>query len=70
MEYLGFWVTRDGVKLINRKIEKIKNTKPSTYQKEVQNFIRVMNYYRNIWPRRSHKLAPRTKITSNKVKFK
>ena len=29
-----------------------------------------MNYYRGIWARRSHKLAPLTKITSNKVKFK
>ena len=37
MEYLGLWVTHDGVKPINRKIEAITNMKPSTYRKEVRN---------------------------------
>ena len=35
MEYLGFWVKRDGVEPINKKIEAMKNMKPPTYQKEV-----------------------------------
>ena len=30
----------------------------------------VINYYRNLWPRRSHTLAPLTKLTSIKRKFK
>ena len=30
MEYLGFWVTCDGAKLINRKMEAITNMKPRT----------------------------------------
>ena len=30
MEYLGFWGTRDGVKIINRKIEAMPNMKPPT----------------------------------------
>ena len=30
MEYLDFWVTRDGVKPINRKIESITNMEPPT----------------------------------------
>ena len=29
-----------------------------------------VNYYRNIWARLLHKLAPITKITPSKVKFK
>ena len=33
MEYLGFWVTCDGVKPINRKIEAITNMKPNTSRK-------------------------------------
>ena len=32
MEYLGFWVTRNGVKPINKKIEAITNTNPTTHQ--------------------------------------
>ena len=46
MEYLGFWVTRNCVKPINIKIEEITNMKPPTYQKEVRQFIGVVNYYR------------------------
>ena len=33
IEYLGFWVTRDGVKPITRKIEAITNMAPSTSRK-------------------------------------
>ena len=33
MEYLCFWVTRDGIKPINSKIEAIRNMKPPTTQK-------------------------------------
>ena len=69
MEYLGFWVTRDGFKRINRKIEAIPNMSPPTSQKEVKQFIGVVNDYRNMWPRRSHTLTPLTKITPNERKF-
>ena len=47
MEYLGFWVTRDGVKPF-KKIEAMTNMKPPTSQKELQNFIGVPNYNHNI----------------------
>ena len=33
MKYLGFWVTCDDVRSINRKIETITNVVPPTYQK-------------------------------------
>ena len=42
---------------------------PPTSQKKVWKFIGVINYYRNIWPRRSHTLSPLTKITSTNRKF-
>ena len=70
MEYLYFWVTRGGVKPINRKIEAITNMAPPTSQKQVRNFIGVIKYYRNIWPSRSHMLAPLTKLTSIKINLK
>ena len=41
-----------------------------TSQKEVLKFIGLINYYRNMWPRRSHMLSPLTKLTSIKRKFK
>ena len=44
MEYLGFWVTGDGVKPIDKNIEAIINIAPPTSRKEVQNFMGVINY--------------------------
>ena len=35
---------------------------PPTSRKEVRKFIGVVNYYRNMWPRRPHMLAPLTKL--------
>ena len=37
---------------------------PPTSQKEVQKLIGVINYYRDMWPRRSHVLASLTILTS------
>ena len=52
MEYLGFWVTRDGVKPINEKVESMTNMASPSSRKEVQKFIDVINYCRNMWTRR------------------
>ena len=70
MEYLGFLVTRDEVKPINIKIEAITKMALPTSRKEIRNFIGVINYYCDMWPRRSHKLAPLNKWTSIKRNFK
>ena len=70
MEYLGSWLTCNGIKFVDLKMQAMKNMKPPTYQKEVHQFVGVLNYYRGIWARRSHTLAPLTNITSRKVKFK
>ena len=69
MEYLVFGVTRDGVKLINRKIESITNMKPPTSQKEVRKFIGLINNYRGMWSSWSHMLLPLTILTYIKRKF-
>ena len=52
------------------KIEAMTNMEPPTTQKEVQKFIGVVHYYRNIWPMRSHTLTPLTRLNSTKQKFK
>ena len=70
MEYLGVWVTRDNFKPINKSIEAITNLELPTSLKQVQKFVAVINYYRNIWSRRSHTLTPLTRLLYNKCKCK
>ena len=51
MEYLGFCVTRNGVRPLHKKIEAIKNMTPPTFQKGVRKCIGLVNYYPNMWER-------------------
>ena len=44
--------------------------KPPKNTKEVREFICIVNYYRDMWAKRSHILHPLTALTSHKVKFK
>ena len=58
MEYLGFWVTLTGIRPINKKLEAIVNMKPPKNTKEVREFICIVNYYRDMWSKRSHLINP------------
>ena len=43
---------------------------PPTNKKQVRSFIGLVNYYRNMWDRRSQLLQPLNTLMSYKVKFK
>ena len=70
LEYLGYWITRDGVMPLNKKVEAINNLAPPTNRTEVRKFIGLVNYYRDMWKQRSEILAPLTKLTSTKNPWK
>ena len=70
LEYLGYWITREGIKPLNKKVEAINNLATPKIRKELRRFIGIVNYYRDMWPRRSEILAPLTKLTSKMTKFK
>ena len=70
LEYLGYWITQDGVKPLSKKVEAITNLAPPTNRKGVRRFIGLVNYYRDMWGKRSEILAPLTALTSVKVPWK
>ena len=70
LEYLGYLINREGVRPTMKKVEAIKNLAPPKTRKQLRSFIGMVNYYRDMWPKRSHLLAPLTNLTSKNVKFK
>jgi hypothetical protein len=70
LEYLGYWITRTGIKPVYDKVKAVlKIAEPKT-RKELRSFIGVVNYYRDMWVRRSHVLAPLAALTSKTTKWK
>ena len=58
VEYLGYVITRQGIKPQQDKIEAIlKLGSPKTVH-DVRRLLGIIQYYRDMWPRRSHNLAP------------
>ena len=70
MEYLGFWVTRNGIHPVNKKVDAIVNMTPPKNIGQVRAFVGLLNYYRDMWYRRSYLLKPLNLLTSTKVTFK
>lgn len=69
IEYLGFQLTREGIFPIAKKVEAIHQLAPPTTRKQLRSFIGMVNYYRDMWQKRSHILDPLTELTSKKKRF-
>ena len=69
LEYLGYWITRNGIQPMKNKVAAIMRIGEPKNRKQLRSFIGVVNYYRDMWLRRSHILAPLASLTSDKVKW-
>ena len=69
LEYLGYWVTRDGIQLLAKKVQAIRDLMTPKTRKELQRFIGMVNYYWDMWIHRSDILAPLTALTSRNVQW-
>jgi hypothetical protein len=69
IEYLGYWIPRNGIQQVHKKVEAIQCIAPPTTKNQVRSFIGLINYYQDMWPRRSEILAPLTHLTSKDVPF-
>jgi hypothetical protein len=70
LEYLGYWITRNGIQPTSSKVHAISNIAPPKNKKELRRFIGMVNYYRDMWIRRLHVLAPLAALTSKTTTWK
>ena len=63
MEWLGHWVTPDGIKPLPDKIKGIVQLDRPNTVTQLRSFIGMINFYRDFWQKRSHILAPLTALT-------
>ncbi len=57
-EYLRYVLSRDGIKPQKEKVQAILALMPPKSVKELRRFLGMVQYYRDIWARRSKMLAP------------
>ncbi len=70
VEYLGYKISRNGSQPLTKKVEAIQKTAVPKTKKQLRHFIGMINYYRDMWIRRSETLAPLASLCSTKTKWK
>ena len=61
-EYLGYVLTREGIKPQPKKVEAILALTPPQNVKQLRRFLGMVQYYRDLWARRSETLSPLTNL--------
>jgi hypothetical protein len=67
--YLGFIISREGIQPQPAKIQGILHMKRPTTQKQVRRFVGMVNFYRDLYPKRAELLAPLTSLCGQNKKF-
>ena len=66
---MGYWLTRQGIQPQPKKVEAIQRLLPPKNKKQLRHFLGMVNFYRDMWRRRSHLLAPLTSMVSKNQAF-
>jgi hypothetical protein len=70
VSYLGFFITRKGIKPQQEKVQGILNMQRPCTQKEIRWFVRMVNFYHDPYPKCAQALVPLTDLCGQKTKFK
>jgi hypothetical protein len=62
IEYLSYILTREGIKPQSKNVQAILALNPLKNVKELRHFLGMVQYYRDMWARRSEMLAPLTDL--------
>ena len=62
IEYLGYTLTRDGIKPQTEKVLAILALQPPSNVKQLRRVLGIIQYYRDIWEKRTDLLAPLTDL--------
>jgi hypothetical protein len=62
IEYLGYVLTRDGIKPQSDQVQAILAIQPPTNVKQLRHFLGMVQYYRDLWARWSEMLTPLTSL--------
>ena len=70
VEYLGFSVSKEGLKPTEAKVKAIKEAKAPKCLSELRSFIGIVNYYSRFQPNLAHKMAPLYVLLKKSQKWK
>ena len=65
-DFLGYWLTPKGLRPWKRKIDAIQAMQAPKTLKQLKSFIGLVGFYRTMFPKKAHILAPLTDLTAQK----